>query len=835
MPNLGRMPTRRPQITYNELPKTLINAHKAAESELLKATAEAEKKHIAAEAPLLLSQIRDQLAKILDQRTWLESITKFVSLQNITQSTMLEKAKETYLMALQETYHQLARLEELNTQYRSLTMQRNSFSHYLQECTKSSRNFLIQSMSDTGENFYSPDKPTFIVAAGLNGRFFPFNQAADPLLINRGKGACFGDTYNWIMQVKSNKNKLHPLSADIKTMKQQKTQKKIKKLLAENHLMSNILENNYHNFFDIWKISHQITHSLQTRNIYSLNYIFGKENHILGLRQIPESKEIEFRDSNQGHFVFKTSQDFQKFFYLNFSSFYFPKVKHGIIAVNSFGKQPANTKASLPIIINDLPQVFHFQQTPSLDSFYTRIQYGATLVIKNKLDNTHFTETTTEEVTRENKNFSQQLREKFNFVSPESKDFDLELPTISKTPVLAAVDTEIARDRRSAISLQRLRTQIEIAPSGATLMAIVDEWLKGKMPSPFIENLVKNYEINPCALFILQEKVLKKLSHMIMREWTHLMPLFSGGRLHPTQGKRPKTCELVRECFRDYCTENPNNLFQLTANIQQIFARKSQGYFSRIWNLRSLEVENFDVILKNLNANNPESLMKTFQALEEFEKNILIPITPLWKRIGRSIASVFWSLGVGTAAGFGGLTIGAIIGTGLFPIVGTVIGGLVGLAIGQTTDWLVRQKPWQALKLSYVSFLGSMNALAIGPALGAIAGSFIPIPIVGTVVGYTVGALIGAGLGLMLNQLLRPLIVKFFKKPLIVDSPVVVNPPVINPALRPFISTPPTVIPEPAPAMEPSRFIGNTFGVTLRPEEILENKATNNPPRLNSV
>lgn len=118
--------------------------------------------------------------------------------------------------------------------------------------------------------------------------------------------------------------------------------------------------------------------------------------------------------------------------------------------------------------------------------------------------------------------------------------------------------------------------------------------------------------------------------------------------------------------------------------------------------------------------------------------------SPLGRLFGTAATTVA-STGIGAA-------IGAALGTFVFPGIGTGIGAAIGAGFGLATGVGISGVA-QAIKsqsafakLLGVGLTGSATT-AIGAGIGAILGSLIPIPGVGTLAGILIGAGIGAGVG----------------------------------------------------------------------------------------
>lgn len=173
-----------------------------------------------------------------------------------------------------------------------------------------------------------------------SGRIIPFSQTLDPLYSHRG--FCKGHTDQWLDQiVKYGKVRFSP-HADHNTAYRQSVQEKYPFWEKEVSLKD-----------DFRHIVSELFAKLKSRNAYMI--CFGNKppneeykGHAIGLRQIPNTDEIEFFDSNFG-LINMPEKAFKIWFALYLVNYYPDCLSYnGSIQISKAVKQPIDAKASIP-------------------------------------------------------------------------------------------------------------------------------------------------------------------------------------------------------------------------------------------------------------------------------------------------------------------------------------------------------------------------------------------------------------------------------------------------------------------------------------------------------
>lgn len=576
------------------------------------------------------------------------------------------------------------------------------------------------------------ENPILMYANLLDAYYIPASQKLDPLRgmtaregkIISSEGICAGDVMAWAKEVSAKGMSTMLLRSDLKTTQYQGEHQTERAIMSVGNLHTT---KRYSQINEITQIIDELIMKLEVRHVYALNFDNrdGTLGHMTGIRKIPNSTLIEFVDPNiVSPIIFQNSEKFKLWFVHIFCNLYFNK-EGGKLDLFPLGEQPTSARASIPVIVTTKPntipsfisEFFHDVSHNSQDKLYSAMQFMSAILLQGKYKLDVAEEKLLTVSNKREKTIKQML---MRDLKSECKVADFKSPSLYeaklKDHVINILNEKIRMlenawtgDNLAKIdALKELRNRINKAPSCLTLMSIINHWLIDKPNnqqktykdiideqgafaarirnhSPiyqFVTNLIKNHEVSPVSMQILQEKLILKISKMRSRNWNDIMPFLSGGNFSQEEKKvfkRPETLKDMKILFEDYIEGNKEP-HQLLGAIKDRCAKNHNNFVSRFVNWRSREVDEFYDILKKMDYNNPDSLMKTFSELDKFEKKHF-EAKPLVK-VGRRLWK--WScIGAGAYGGWlGGSLAGAAIGTVLFPGIGTLIGSIGGGIIG---------------------------------------------------------------------------------------------------------------------------------------------------------
>lgn len=552
------------------------------------------------------------------------------------------------------------------------------------------------------------------LAAKLGAFYIPTNQAFDPL---RGKvrlktnemknpeGTCAGHVFSWAEEVRQKGHSLLLFRSNEFTIAHQDRQKSYKPFFR---FHVNIDETD-----DIPSAIDQLFERMDSRSIYGVSSIHRNfPGHMMGIRKIPHTNQIEFVDSNLVNpAVFENLDKFKIWFGYIYSDLYFHG--GGRISIYPIATQPDNARCSIPEIERThstwvWPDLFsgRYDLIDSAEA-YSHVRMTAAMVDEN-IDPVESTDIFKQNLVDRNRYLPYKLQDELKLQGDPGSD-EIKLPDYSKlkSQVISELDTEISVLRNSLSksqlhhlsALEELKKRIINAPIYMTLQAIIDFWLLDKptgsqktykelivelgidysSPSNFITQLAENNEINPACLYLLQEQLIIELSKLYQYDWSMFPYLSFASKLPNHDDNRfPKTLIDIHALLYE-CVKGKKNLSETVSAIKTRCAQNGNNFFSNGFHWRNTATDLFYTVLKNIDINNPSSLKIACRDVTSFEKNYL---SASKMKKAAFAASELVCAGVGGYSGWlGGAAIGAVIGSAI-PVIGTAVGAILGGVIG---------------------------------------------------------------------------------------------------------------------------------------------------------
>lgn len=585
--------------------------------------------------------------------------------------------------------------------------------------------------------FYSGKEVFHQFANSLGGSHYPINHAFDPFqgmigeefLVKQKDGICFGYVQTWAKEIALEGKSSRLFKNDIDTVNHQKNQSRIGQ---------GIIGFDYYHTYEIEEQLDTLLSKISSDYVYRLSI---NNNHAAGIRKIPNSTKIEYFDANDGIFVFPDQEKF-KIWFLNYFIYNYFRTG-GRIHLYRQQEQPQTAVQSIPDITKIETHDFHPNYNyafyisdiiGSTEKAYSRLQFSAEFLSRNTDDKIH--NEITQEMMRGLKirknNTKALLRKILGIAEIEEKKHDALLQTqsillekqyikdqsqygtrlieITLNALQIKIEELEGKDwEPTKLAFIELKNRIENAECYMTLNSVINKWLTDKpkdekgeektyreiiqekkrfgrphsnsLAYQFVINLKKKHEINPGCNALLQQKCLLKISEMVERDWSNLMPVISGGNFSLKNGevrKRPLTFKNITNVLHDYQAGDEKEIHLFLQPIVNL-ANKRNNFVVRFFSWRSQEVADFYSILQKLDINSPSSLSDIYEQLIKFEDKFKTSVS---KKILNNIWEMFGIVGGGYLGATQGALLGAFIGTTIFPVIGTLIGSITGGVIG---------------------------------------------------------------------------------------------------------------------------------------------------------
>ncbi len=648
---------RKEQEKRDNLP-CLLNAHKKLKKEIDKQ----DKTLPATDSQKLQNKIFEELEDILNQRYWFTD--ELDEKKALTQSDLIDKARDIYLKSLNKTYLKLLAIRKViidfNPEYvysnellRFILISINQTLADLEKNRKTGVESQPLKLNQDEEEYYSSYYLTQYLANQLGGSYFPHRQEDDPLFLNNiiiieeERGVCFGDLEAWVDHVNKGKKSILSVRADEKVMEKQINQKKY----IQEYTVSSIREF-YGTTADIWIIIQDIIFKLKENFFYGVAFYplerLRSNGHVMGIYK-NSAGQIIFRDSNDVTTSFQSISNFKIFIFYYFCDIYkvgsSKEFSEGSISLMQWKDQPISPSITIPDVKNDKTRAVELKAmtdqehtSQGFESLHSQLQIIAALPKDEKMPAMIYK--TFED---ENNSFKNCLKKKFKCTEQEKStgafvDYMKAYQQKLKSLTLTTLDKQIANIQKfqkenpvygqkpeikdSLELLNNIKQDIYKAGVDETLISIVDRHLKDQ-PNKAIRELVKKHEIHPGCVLILQQKLLRMLCKLSDKDWSPIVS--SGTKIEEESKKIPTSIAKVRALLKGYYQHDLVDMPGLLRQIQLIFAAKNSGFFARARNRRSRAMEEFDSIMKKLDTHNPSSLQEVFAQIQKFEEKYLKP------------------------------------------------------------------------------------------------------------------------------------------------------------------------------------------------------------------
>ena len=448
------------------------------------------------------------------------------------------------------------------------------------------------------------------LATLLKARYIPFNQSTEPL---RGKpseesvykAACYGHAMDWKDEIEATGLYVGTPRSDKKNYLKHRSQNQ------NNYIHGKKCPSDGEIAFAVEELIQNLNFNNQ---IFRLSYGSNNTGHSMGFRQL-KNNEIEFYDSNFGVFIFQDISSF-KIWLSELLAFYLKDRKYATdfsIMIYKIGVQPLHATASIPQIKTSATLETKTETLLEIEKFKNKHIDNLELGIFNEL-------------------------RKYKPNAAKSPIHTVNHRYLSlKNNVNHAIDLEINRlknvwigDSKSKIhALTELKSIITHSNSSENLKFCVAKWLTkksvidsqksnreiiqssriGNNPNTttfqFIQNLVKNFEINLTDVRTKQAELFIKILNMI--------DLYEA------------TYPILPATIKDICTllsKSNNDVFDILTKIKNRCSENLTGLFAKTIKSRSEETDFFYKVIKNLDLNNPTSLNHATHALANLSKQI---------------------------------------------------------------------------------------------------------------------------------------------------------------------------------------------------------------------
>jgi len=389
------------------------------------------------------------------------------------------------------------------------------------------------SLTPQEEFFFSERLSIYKIASHLGGYYCVSSQSVDPLNGVDHKGNCFGHVMTWMQQIQNTGRYTGVMRADQQTRALQLGQNFGQKFLSLFRTQG---------FWDwhhesMLKITDEILQKMKPTTIYGLSF----KSHIVGLRRLPGTDQIEVNDPNYGIFILPNAFAFKVWLFQLLSAYKYRFPFEGML-LEELGQQPGKVSASIPAPeladekADEGEWKAHFVTPTALTGFYHTPIRQAVILATQKGPELDFD--LVRQLDRNREKCKCLLKEKLNFsqeIVLEETDYKREQGRLLAKVLSLINNAELCESELSEIQqecLEKLRKQISKAPLCMPLDLLLTYFFAEKMEEseqtykdifdtiPRSGNLLQQFfthEISPFCLIVLQEGLLLNLADLVKR------------------------------------------------------------------------------------------------------------------------------------------------------------------------------------------------------------------------------------------------------------------------------------------------------------------------------
>lgn len=440
------------------------------------------------------------------------------------------------------------------------------------------------------------------LASQLNGRYIYSDQRFDPLAFIHS-GTCYGHVLSWRDAVVKTGKCIAMSRNDMTNFNYQ---------LSQTEYLPDFYET-CQNHMHIWSAVEKLLSKCRKDGIYlwSYNFCRNQSGHAFGIRKL-KNKEIECFDPNLGIFIFP--ENTFSLWFTHILSCYLYDDSLFDLEVSHIGAQPASAAATIP------PIQLNKSNTLACDYFFNQIPYFSLLV--------GFRKDLKKEIVKSQKEILHITIEKINAILEEKlqlkkcyeKNDNEKYHVILKNKAVMTIDQEIEKSKGEfghanmldINILVELQAKIVNAEIGLSLKTLVNIFLHERCAGSnltykqilhdgrvhtFIHTFVSNHEINPFYMRFLQERIKARIIDIVS-----IQLVFLGENNISAPYKN------IIKIFRD--TSGLEVLLLIQKNLV-----KFSGFFSFAFNNEEKNNNEFYKIVRELQLDNPFSLLQTHQKL----------------------------------------------------------------------------------------------------------------------------------------------------------------------------------------------------------------------------